>query len=184
MNKPGGAAVKNIGIDIANTFGSEISVNRYQQRRYRPSSSQNSKVNVRSSVLSRVIERLVVKQFVYPALLTPPLVFGDQFAFSPTGYCCCIAILQIITSLLSGHPYVIVISLDFSEAFDTVRHATLIQKFAQLDIPDDVYNWLADYFTAALVTIVQCNTLVARYSRQLIGPADWVFVTLGPLRCD
>jgi len=38
--------------------------------------------------------------------------------------------------------------------------------------------------TAALVTIVQCNTLVVRCSRQLIGPADWVFVTLGPLRCD
>jgi len=35
---------------------------------------------------------------------------------------------------------------------------------------------------AALVTIglVQCNTLVARCSKQLLGPADWVFVTLGP----
>jgi len=32
--------------------------------------------------------------------------------------------------------------------------------------------------------IAQCNTLVARCSRQLKGPADWVFVTLGPLRCD
>jgi len=38
--------------------------------------------------------------------------------------------------------------------------------------------------TAAPVTIAQCNTLVAWCSRQLIGPADWVFVTLGPLRCD
>jgi len=38
--------------------------------------------------------------------------------------------------------------------------------------------------TATLVTIAQCNTLVARCSRQLIGLADWVFVTLGPLRCD
>jgi len=38
--------------------------------------------------------------------------------------------------------------------------------------------------TAALVTIAQCNTLIARYSRQLIGPADSVFVTLGLLRCD
>jgi len=38
--------------------------------------------------------------------------------------------------------------------------------------------------TAALVTITQCNTFVARCSRQLIGPADWVFVTLAPLRCD
>jgi len=34
--------------------------------------------------------------------------------------------------------------------------------------------------TAALVTIVQCNTLVAQCSRQLIGPADWVFVTVHP----
>jgi len=30
---------------------------------------------------------------------------------------------------------------------------------------------------AALVTIVQCNTLVL-CSRQFLGPADWVFVTL------
>jgi len=35
--------------------------------------------------------------------------------------------------------------------------------------------------TAALVTIVQCNTLVARCSRQFIGPAVGIFfVTLGP----
>jgi len=37
--------------------------------------------------------------------------------------------------------------------------------------------------TAALVTIAHCNTLVARCSRQRIGPANWVFVKLGPLRC-
>jgi len=33
--------------------------------------------------------------------------------------------------------------------------------------------------TAALVTILLCNTLVILCSRQLTGPADWVFVTLG-----
>jgi len=61
-----------------------------------------------TSVLSRVMERLVVKQFIYPALFTPPLslVFGDQFAFRPTGSttAAVIAILQIITTLLSDHP--------------------------------------------------------------------------------
>jgi len=90
------------------------------------------------------MERLVVKQFIYPALLTPPLslVFGDKFAFRSTGSttAAVIAILQINTTLLSDHPYVIVISLDFSKVFDTVRRATLLQKFAQLDIPDDVFN--------------------------------------------
>jgi len=38
--------------------------------------------------------------------------------------------------------------------------------------------------TAALVTIVQCNTRVAQCSRQLIRPAVGVFVILGPLHCD
>jgi len=34
--------------------------------------------------------------------------------------------------------YVIVISLDFNKVFDTVRHATLLDKIAQLDMPDEV----------------------------------------------
>jgi len=35
---------------------------------------------------------------------------------------------------------------------------------------------LTRFNTAALVTIAQSNTVVARCSRQLIGPADWIFV--------
>jgi len=42
-------------------------------------------------------------------------------------------------------------------------------------ITDDVWSKRGNINTAALVTIAQCNTLVARCSRQL---------TLGPLRCD
>jgi len=37
-------------------------------------------------------------------------------------------------------------ALDFSKAFDTVRHVNLLQKLASLDIPDCVYKWLAKYF--------------------------------------
>jgi len=51
-------------------------------------------------------------------------------------------------------------------------------------ITDDGVSKRGNINTAALVTMAQCNTLVARCSRQLIGPADWVFVTMGPLRCD
>jgi len=46
-----------------------------------------------------------------------------------------------------------------------------------------VTRWSGSRGTAALVTIVQCNSFVVLCSRQLIGPVDWVFVTLGPLRC-
>jgi len=39
-----------------------------------------------------------------------------------------------------------VIALDFSKSFDTVRHYSLLEKIAQLDIPDFVYNWLVHFF--------------------------------------
>ena len=50
----------------------------------------------------------------------------------------------------------IVIALSYSEAFtatqcnreafDSLRHSTLLNKMAQQDIPDNVYNWLVSYF--------------------------------------
>ena len=101
-------------------------------------------------VLSRFIERIVVRRYIYPTLSSPPpsLYFADQFAFRPTGSttAAIIVLLKTITDLLSSEPYVIVISLDFSKAFDTVRHSSLLHKFAQLSIPDYIYNWLADIF--------------------------------------
>jgi len=38
------------------------------------------------------------------------------------------------------------VSLDFSKAFDTVRHSSLLHKLAHLDVPDHIYNWLADLY--------------------------------------
>jgi len=35
-----------------------------------------------------------------------------------------------ITNLLQSNPFVTVISFDFSEAFDTIRHSTLLSKLA------------------------------------------------------
>jgi len=35
---------------------------------------------------------------------------------------------------------VTLISLNFSKAFDTMRHATLATKLTTLDIPDEIYN--------------------------------------------
>jgi len=55
--------------------------------------------------------------------------------------------LHVLTQVRLPNPYVIVISLDFSKAFDTVRHLTLLNKLAQLDLPDHVYNWLTNFFT-------------------------------------
>ena len=96
------------------------------------------------------MEKTIVRHFLYPAFLSPPpsLSFSDQFSFRPTGSptAAIITLLNHITNCLLTNPYVIVISLDFSKAFDTVRHSTLLEKMAQLDIPDEAYNWLVDFF--------------------------------------
>ena len=40
---------------------------------------------------------------------------------------------------MASYDSVSVIALDFTKAFDTVRHATLLHKMANIGIPDVVY---------------------------------------------
>ena len=71
--------------------------------------------------MSRILERIVVRDFIYPALSTPPtsLSFSDQFAFQPLASttAALIHLLQSITSLLLTNEFVIVYALDFTKAF-------------------------------------------------------------------
>jgi len=86
--------------------------------------------------------------------------------------------------MLLTNPYVIVIALDFSKAFDTVRHHTLLDKIAQLDLPDRIYNWLVNFFnghshqtkygnvmsafksiSASIISRISYRTGVLRYKR-------------------
>jgi len=94
-------------------------------------------------VLSRMLERHFVRTYVYPALHKPPpgLHFADQFAFrpipapqmQPSSHC------DTIFKMLSTQPFVRVFELDFSKAFDTVRHSTVMEKMACLALPDAMY---------------------------------------------
>jgi len=101
-----------------------------------------------TSVLSRMLERLVVRQFIYLSILNPPpgLIFADQFAFMPTGSTTA-ALITVLQSYdaVRVNPYVIVYALDFSKAFDSVRHSTLMDKMGRLQLPDSIYNWIAEF---------------------------------------
>ena len=103
-----------------------------------------------TSVLSRAFEKLVVRKYMYPAFLDPPttLGFSDQYAFRPTGSttAALVSTFNLITSILETDEYVHMIALDFSRAFDSVRHHTLLSKMSQLSLPDNVYNWLLHFF--------------------------------------
>jgi len=137
------------------------------------------------SVLSRALERIIVREFIYPALLEPPALFSntDQYAFHQTGSttAAIIAILQSITDLLSCNPYVVVIALDFTNAFDTVRHSTLRYKIASMNIPDDVHNWLVDFFAGRShstrfngITSDQLDISASIIQGSAIDPASYV----------
>ena len=99
-----------------------------------------------TSVLSRSFEKYIVRTYIYPALQNPPpgLCFDDQFAFRPTGSttAALIAFFHIVQllTMLSTNPFARVFALDFSKAFDTIRHAALMDKMAQLELPDQTYN--------------------------------------------
>jgi len=101
-------------------------------------------------VVSRVLERIVARDYIYPALQFPPpnLSFSDQFAFQPTGSttAALIQLLHTVTTLLDTNPYVIVYALDSSKAFDSVRHSAVLDKYLQLKIPDNIYNWIESFF--------------------------------------
>ena len=100
-------------------------------------------------ILSRIMEKLLVKSLLYPVITEPECrhIFADQYAFRPTGSTtsALISIFQPITNLLQEHDYVHLISLDFSKAFDSVRHYSLVSKLAEFALPECFYNWVTDY---------------------------------------
>ena len=91
-----------------------------------------------------------MRSFLYPAFRQPIMesAIADQYAFRPTGSttAALISLPHTVTQMLITNSYVIVIAMDFSKAFDTVRHVTLLEKMANLDLPDHVFNWLVNFF--------------------------------------
>lgn len=101
------------------------------------------------SILSRILEKIVNKLFLIPALHCIPdnLVISNQYAYRPTASTCAaiIAMLQHITNLLQTEKFVYVLTFDYSKAFDTLRHSSVASKLTLLDIPDCIHNWILDY---------------------------------------
>ena len=136
-------------------------------------------------ILSRLLEKPVVRNCIYPILTHPDTHhhFMDQFPFRPTGSTtsAIIHLTHRLSYLLQEHKFVHLIALDFSKAFDTVRHNTLMQKLAQFPLPDYAYNWVADFllerkhltrFERTLSTVLTINASIIQGS--VIGPTAYV----------
>ena len=111
------------------------------------------------------------------------IIRRNGYAFRPTGSttAAIIAILHTVRSMLSTNEYVHVLAFDFSKAFDTVRHSTLMNKLATMQLPDSIYNWVRDFFTDRhhctryadqLSTVAAIKASVIQGSG--LGPASYV----------
>ena len=91
-------------------------------------------------ILSYIAERLVVKQWLYPAI--PTAAIQDQFAYRPTGSTTCslVSLLHHVTLMLKTNRYVRCLVIDFSKAFDVVNHEILLRKLSALHLPNNIYN--------------------------------------------
>ena len=101
-----------------------------------------------TSVLSRMTEKMIATKYVIPATQASDK-FSDQFAFRPfsSTTAAIIANIKEVINMLETSQYVRLIQLDFSKAFDTVRHYTLFEKVGDLHINSEIYNWLLNFFT-------------------------------------
>ena len=100
-------------------------------------------------IVSKILERFIVTKSLYPAISSSGMtcLLGNQFAFRPTGSttAAMVMFLSKVTNMLQTEPYVHVVALDFSKAFDTVRHSELCRKLASVPVKDSIYNWITSY---------------------------------------
>ena len=135
-------------------------------------------------ILSRVAEKLVVREWLRPSI--PKYLLNDQFGFRPSGSTtsALVHFMHHATLMLENNAYVRCLLVDFSKAFDVVKHNILLSKLSALDIPPCVLNWIISFLTDRSQV---CKTAEGHFStlhpitRSIIqgsgiGPTLWIIM--------
>jgi len=129
-------------------------------------------------LLSRTAERLVVSNWLLPAIHIGDL--QDQFGFRPTGSTtsALVSIIHHVTEMLERSAFVRCLLVDFSKAFDVVDHTVLLAKLSQLGLPDRALNWIIS-FLIHRTQVVKCENVIS--SSQPINASIVQGSGLGPM---
>ena len=130
--------------------------------------------------MCRTLERIIIRKFLYPVLVHTDFrhLYRDQFAFRPPGSttAALMNLVHKISVFLENNEFVHLIGLDFSKAFDSVRHSSLIDKITELRIPSFIHNWVVEYLnvTSSLHRIQLCYFQNSWDKRQLRSRLHWL----------
>ena len=88
---------------------------------------------------------------MYPALVDSSFsgCLEDQLGFRQTGSCeaAIIVLMDTVTSMLCKEDYVTAMFVDMSKAFDMVSHSRILGKLANMNLCDEVFNWIYDFIS-------------------------------------
>ena len=105
-----------------------------------------------------------------------------------------VAFTHNITSMLENNSYVRCLLINFSKAFDVVRHCIFLSKSSKLDIPPAIHNWIIAFLTGrsqlCTTSVGQVSVLfpITRSTIQGSGlsPTLWLVMVFRPssfIRC-
>jgi len=115
--------------------------------------------------------------------MPPSMSHVDQYAFRPTGSttAALVSVQHKTTQLLKEHKYVLIISIHYTKAFDSIRTDAVTGALSKLDMPDSITNWLIVYldnrqhytiFQGQRSWLAVINASVVQGS--VIGPSDFI----------
>ncbi|CAB0029825.1 unnamed protein product [Trichogramma brassicae] len=119
-----------------------------------PSSPSDTRPIAQLPEMAKILERIVHHQLLFH-LTSHGLLNAHQFGFRP-GHSTQTAVLDLTESIrraIDKRKVSMVVSFDFSKAFDTISHCRLIEKLRLIGCSAPTLGWFASYLTGRSQTI-------------------------------
>ena len=97
--------------------------------------------------MSRIVEWLIVRNHIFPAIPTNEIL--DHYGFKPSGSttAALVDLTHKISDMLEDNKYVRCLLIDISRAFHSVGHLILVSKLKALNIADNIMQWVVQFST-------------------------------------
>ncbi|KAL7288539.1 hypothetical protein TKK_0017282 [Trichogramma kaykai] len=151
-----------------------------QSKTSSPSSPNDTRPIALLSELSKLLERVVHIQLT-SYLINHDILSPHQHGFRPcdSTQTAILDITERVRSAIDGRMVSVLVSFDFSKAFDTIPHHHLLLRLREIGCDDAAIRWFADYLSLRNLAVRNADGTHSHYYRTTSGvPQGSV---LGPL---